>query len=184
MKIPFKLLTTLSLCAALSPFSTLAAEKASVQRLDQVERRGKRVMPFDLRLTTHVFNKTAFGGIQKVLVKNSADIEQLKLIRQHLQEIATQFQQGNYTSPAKIHGADMPGLKILKQAGKNQIKIDYLELTDGAQITYFSRQPKIIQAIQQWFEAQLSDHARHAVSEQQHHLIHKKLYSAQSPKTE
>ncbi len=172
MKTTLKFLTALSIPLILTPPSSVIAEAASVQRLDEVEQRGKQVMPFKLDRTLHVFNKTDFGGIQKILVKKPGDIQQLKSARQHLQEIAVQFQQGNYTSATKIHGANMPGLAALKKAQTKQIKIEYQQLKNGAQISYASHQPGLIHAIHQWFDAQLTDHARHAVSEHPHHRMH------------
>ncbi|MCK5729239.1 MAG: aspartate carbamoyltransferase [Methylococcales bacterium] len=149
--------------------STYAVEKASEARLDEVVRRGVHVMPFDLELTTHVFSKLPTGGIQKVIVKNPKNIQQIKLIREHLAQISCQFQQGNFSNPAKIHGNAMAGLKDLKKATPNQIKIVYKELPNGAKITYSTEIPLLTSAIHQWFDAQLSDHARHAISGHPHH---------------
>ena len=68
----------------------------------------------------------------------------------------------------------MPGLAELKTAKAGQIKIEYKELPDGAQITYSTEVPKFRQAIHQWFDAQLSDHARHAVPGHSHQQMHPK----------
>ena len=89
--------------------SCYAVEKASEKRLDEVTLRGAHVMPFDLDLTTHVFSKTAKGGVQQVVVKNPKDNAQIKLIREHLTKIAHEFRKVDYSGPAKIHGEDMPG---------------------------------------------------------------------------
>lgn len=39
----------------------------------------------------------------------------------------------------------------------------YRELPDGAEIAYATSIEKLKHAIHRWFDAQLSDHARHAV---------------------
>jgi len=62
----------LALIACL-PIAARSAEPASEQRLDEVEQRGARVMPFSLGQTTHYFTKTATGGVQQVLVKDAAE---------------------------------------------------------------------------------------------------------------
>ncbi len=151
----------------------IAQEKASEQRLDEIVQRGKHVMPFDLTQTTHIFSKTDNGGIQQVVVKNPANTEQIKLIRQHLSEITEDFKQRHFSGPTKIHGADMPGLKILQQTPTNQLDIIYQELPLGAQIIYSSNHSAVITAIHHFFDAQLTDHARHAIDgnsiHQQHH---------------
>jgi hypothetical protein len=145
-------------------------EKASEKRLDEVALRGRHVMPFSLEKTTHVFSKTTSGGIQQVIAKSPDDAEQIQLIRTHLAKIANEFQQGLFTDPKKIHGANMPGLETLKNTQAGQLVIRYKTLPAGAQIHYSSENPKLITAIHQFFDAQLKDHARHAISG---HAMHK-----------
>jgi len=142
-------------------------------RLDEVAQRGSHVMPFNLEQTTHIFSKTDQGGVQQVIVKDKANSEQIKLIREHLSKISHEFMQGDFSNPAKIHGDTMPGLAELRKAKQGDIKIDYKELADGAQITYSTSQPTLIEAIHQWFDAQLSDHARHAMPGHAGHSQHK-----------
>ncbi|MDP1557926.1 MAG: aspartate carbamoyltransferase [Nitrosomonas sp.] len=149
-----------------------AVEKADERRLDEVAERGTHVMPFDLDKTTHIFSKTDTGGIQQVIVKDKSDTEQINLIRSHLSEITEEFNQGNFSNPEKIHGATMPGLAEMKAAKSGQINIVYKELPDGAEITYTTHIEKLKLAIHQWFDAQLSDHARHAVPGHHHDSIH------------
>lgn len=146
-----------------------AVEKADEKRLDEVAERGAHVMPFDLEKTTHIFTKTDTGGIQQVIAKDKSDTAQIDLIRLHLSQITKEFQQGDYSNPEKIHGASMPGLAELKAAKSGQINIVYKELPDGAEITYSTHIEKLKLAIHRWFDAQLSDHARHAVPGGHHH---------------
>ena len=146
-----------------------AVEKADEQRLDEVAERGSHVMPFDLEKTTHIFSKTDTGGIQQVVAQDKSDAEQIYLIRSHLSAITKEFKQGNFSNPEKIHGTTMPGLAELKAAKSGQINIVYKELPDGAEITYSTHIEKLKLAIHRWFDAQLSDHARHAVPGGHHH---------------
>ncbi|WP_246598814.1 aspartate carbamoyltransferase [Methylogaea oryzae] len=113
--------------------------------------------------TVHVFDKTANGGLQQVVAKNAGDVEQIRLIREHLSHIAARFTQGDFSGPARIHGNAMPGLAAMS-AGAGQIRFVYGELPNGAQIDYSTDQPELVGAIHAYFDAQLSDHARHAVS--------------------
>ena len=151
-----------------------AVDPADENRLDEVAERGTHVMPFDLEKTTHVFSKIANGGIQQVIAKDKSDSEQIQLIRDHLLEISEEFRQGDFSKPAQIHGGDMPGLAELETANPGQIKIEYTALPDGAQINYSTKLPQFIRAIHQWFDAQLSDHARHAVPGHPHQHMHHK----------
>jgi hypothetical protein len=122
--------------------------------------------------TDPVFTKTDKGGVQQVIAKDSAQGEQIGLIREHLSKIAHEFAQGDFSDPTRIHGETMPGLAELKAAKPGAIRIEYRELAAGAQIGYATDAPGLVDAIHRWFDAQLSDHARHAVAGHPHHLMH------------
>jgi hypothetical protein len=47
----------------------------------------------------------------------------------------------------------------LEKAHPGQVRIEYKELPDGAQIEYSSDNPGLVKAIHRWFDAQLADHA-------------------------
>jgi hypothetical protein len=125
-------------------------------------------MPFRLDATTHVFNKTPTGGIQRVSVKDPNDAEQLRLVRRHLAEIAEHFAAGDFSDPTAIHGQEMPGLAQLKQARRGSVDVRYQDVSDGAQIEYATKDPALRSAIHAWFDAQLSDHGADA-TEVHHH---------------
>jgi hypothetical protein len=136
-----------------------AYEKASKARQEEVAKRGAQVMPFSLERTLHIFAKTKTGGVQQVIAKDPSDTGQITLIREHLSMISKQFAQGNFSAPASIHGNDMPGLADLEKARPGQLRIEYKELPDGAKIEYSSDNPRLVDAIHRWFDAQLADHA-------------------------
>jgi len=140
-------------------FGALAA--SSEERIHEMS---KHVMPFDMSKTVHVFRMTETGGVEKVLVRDAADTDQIALIRQHLKHEAVMFQHGNYSDPAKLHGADMPGLEEL-QADPGRIKVTYAELPEGAQITFETGDLALLTAIHRWFGAQLSEHGADARAE-------------------
>ena len=107
-------------------------------RQEHIHNMSHSVMPFDVSKTMHIFKMTEFGGVQRVVSKNPGDSDQIALIRQHLQHEADMFQAGNYSDPIKLHGADMPGLKELKD-GASRIKVTYATLPLGAEIIFESR---------------------------------------------
>ena len=139
-----------------------AQQPADSTRLDKVVERGKQVMPFNLEKTLHIFDKTETGGVQQVVAINATDAEQIRLIRQHLSAIAARFSQGDFSGPKRIHGNDMPGVAELSTAA-DRIRFDYQDLPNGGQIDYRSTDPQLIAAVHRYFDAQLKDHARHAV---------------------
>jgi hypothetical protein len=122
---------------------------------------GPDVMPFALAKTTHIFQMTEQGGIERVIVKDPADSEQIRLIQQHLQQEAAAFQKGDYSDPARLHGQGMPGLAAL-QAGVSRVKVSYATLPDGAEISFETTDIHLLTAIHQWFGAQLSEHGADA----------------------
>lgn len=130
-------------------------------RQELIHEKGSTVMPFDLDKTTHVFNQTETGGIQQIRVKDINDTEQIKLIREHLQEEEENFNSGNFEDPENLHGKEMPGLEVLRN-NPNRFSVEYIELEDGAQLTYTTENPEIIDAFHMWFMAQLMDHGSDA----------------------
>ena len=145
------------------------ADVAKAQREAEVAKRGKDVMPFRLPATTHIFSKTAEGGVQQVVARTATDTAQVKLVRQHLREIREQFLKGDYSGPAHIHGQDMPGLSDLKSAQPGQIAIAYKDIKGGAQLTYSTSEATLVAALHKWFDAQLSDHGKDAMAGHEHH---------------
>ena len=145
---------TIAGCAEADRSSELDGHQAEVAAA------GAQVMPFDLDATTHVFEKTEFGGIQEV-VADSVDPHQVALIREHLEEEAERFARGDFHDPAMIHGADMAGLHELV-LGHERLVIEYGETELGARIVYRAEEPELVSAIHDWFDAQLRDHGDHA----------------------
>jgi hypothetical protein len=142
---------------------------AEAQRQAEVSKLGKDVMPFTLAATTHIFSKSETGGTQQVVAKAAGDEAQIKLIRQHLNEIQAQFLKGDFSGPTHIHGQAMPGLAELKAAKPGQIAIDYKDIKDGAELTYTTSNAKMVAALHKWFDAQLSDHGKDAMEGHAHH---------------
>jgi hypothetical protein len=131
------------------------------QRQTGVEARGAHVMPFDQASTTHVFAKTADGGIETVTANDATDRGQIGLIRMHLEHEAQLFTSGDFRDPAAIHGKNMPGLAELER-GASHIDFTYAEAPSGANITYRTADAGLVAALHTWFDAQITDHGHHA----------------------
>ena len=130
-------------------------------RQAMVHEKGSHVMPFDLGATQHIFQMTDNGGIQLVVAKKGNDTDQIDLIRQHLELETVKFENGDFSDPASLHGATMPGIDELS---KNiaEIDIEYIEVPGGGQITFKADDIHLITEIHRWFGAQLSDHGSDA----------------------
>jgi hypothetical protein len=66
----------------------------------------------------------------------------------------------------------MPGLAGLKAAPKGKLRIAFREVPSGAELTYRTSDPALVQALHQWFDAQLSDHGADAMAGHDHHHHH------------
>jgi len=128
---------------------------------EHVHDQSHAVMPFDMTKTVHVFTMTESGGIERVIVKDERDHRQVMLIRQHLRKEAARFSEGDYSDPASLHGASMPGLKELR-AGRKRVAVSYADVPDGAQVTFRTTDSHLLTAIHRWFGAQLSEHGADA----------------------
>jgi len=155
--------------SVLSAALSLPAVAADEQRQAEVAKLGADVMPFSLKATTHIFTKSSDGGTQRVVAKNGADAQQVALVRDHLHDIQAQFLKGDFSGPSHIHGADMPGLAELQAAKPGQVRIDYKDVKAGAELTYRTADAKLVAALHQWFDAQLSDHGADAMAGPMHH---------------
>ena len=165
----------LSLGVCIAAVLSLPAVAADAQRQAEVARLGPDVMPFSLKATTHIFTKTAKGGVQRVVTKRGADAQQVKLVREHLHDIQTQFLKGDFSGPTHIHGAEMPGLAELQAAKPGQISIEYKEVAAGAELTYRTSDAKLVTSLHRWFDAQLSDHGPDAMAGHMHHHDHEAM---------
>ena len=149
--------------AALTACVAMSASAQTTQQ-EHVHQMSHGVMPFDMSKTVHVFKMTEQGGVERVVIREAAASDQIPLIQQHLQHEAQKFQKGNYSDPARLHGADMPGLKDLEE-GASQIRVSYAALPNGAEITFETTDLHLLTAVHRWFGAQLSEHGADAKPE-------------------
>ena len=158
------------LWAALLLFSTAAPalEKAN-PKSDEVQQRTQQVVPYALDQTQMTFSKTVHGGVQHVVAKSADNIQQIKLIQDNLLKMANDFRKGDFSVTEHIHGGIMPGLTQLKKAEADDIKYEYKALPNGAQIHYSTEYPQYVQALHEWFDAQISEHGIEAVPGQSMH---------------
>jgi len=149
--------------------TTLALEKTSQTSADEVHQRTQQVVPYALDQVLQTFSNTVHGGVQHVVAKSADNTEQIKLIQAHLLKIANEFRKGDFSVTERIHGADMPGLAQLKSAETDDIRFEYKALPNGAQIHYSTEYPQYVQALHEWFDAQMSEHGKEVIPE---HIKH------------
>lgn len=150
--------------AALVVFIIAQGGASAETEQERVHEMSHDVMPFDMSKTVHVFEMTESGGIQRVVARDASDAEQVGLIRQHLKHEAGKFDHGDYSDPARLHGAEMPGLAEL-QENASAVDVSYSELPAGGQLRFEAEDWTLVTAIHRWFGAQLSDHGADARAE-------------------
>ncbi len=128
---------------------------------EHVHRMSHSVMPFDVSKSLHIFRMTDSGGQLRVIARDPGDGRQVALIRQHLRHEAGRFQRGDYSDPATLHGAHMPGLAELR-AGASRIQVSYVDVPAGAALIFSTTDRHLITQIHRWFGAQLSEHGADA----------------------
>jgi hypothetical protein len=151
----------LALAVLLSGATAIAATTSDQEHVHQM---AHEVMPFDISRTLHIFRMTERGGVQQVVIRNKDASDQVVLIQQHLQHEAENFRKGDYSDPAHLHGAAMPGVKELEQ-GARHVKVSYAPLSNGGQITFDTSDVHLLTAVHRWFGAQLSEHGADAKAE-------------------
>lgn len=145
-----------------SATAALALENTSPTQAE-VDQRMQQVVPFALDQTLETFTRTVHGGVQHVVAKSPDNTRQIKLIQNHLIKIANEFRNGDFSVTERIHGADMPGLAILKTAKPDDIKFEYEPLPNGGQIHYSTEYPQYVQALHEWFDAQAKEHGNDVI---------------------
>jgi hypothetical protein len=159
-----KLAYTRRAAALVLVLSAVSVGACATTRQEHVHRMGHSVMPFDVSKVVHVFEMTETGGVMRVLARDPGATRQITLIQQHLADEAARFQQGDYGDPAKLHGADMPGLADL-EASAAGIRVTYSALPAGGEITFKTTDLHLLTAVHRWFGAQLSEHGADARAE-------------------
>lgn len=128
------------------------------------------LVSYDTQQALESFSKTVHGGIMHIVAKSADNIQQIKLIQQYLRQTAAEYKKGDFSSTERFHGADMPGLAQMKSAKADDIRYDYKTLQNGGQIHFSTEYPHLLNALHQWFDAQIKEHGSAALPEhEQHH---------------
>jgi hypothetical protein len=148
-------------CLAFTP-ATLAGMSheehlRSMQKDEELERRGALAMGFDQDKVVHHFLLRASGGSIVVTTRNRDDAESLAQVRSHLREITAAFGKGVFARPAETHGELPPGAAIMA-ANRRLIVYRYKERADGAEVVIESSDANTLEAIHEFLRYQIVEH--------------------------
>lgn len=132
-------------------------QQAADERFLEMNQRGARAMGFDQNKTTHHFRSYENGGAIEVTVKDPANTADLKAIREHLNKIAEEFANGDFSIPVMTH-AEMPSGASAMQTLRDRIKYQYEEVPNGARVHITTADPEALIAIHRFLFYQVKEH--------------------------
>ncbi len=133
------------------------AEKAKAAHQAEVNQRGAQAMGFSQTKTTHHFRLYADGGAIEVTAKRAKDLASRQQIRQHLQEIAQAFANGDFAKPQHTHVQVPPGVAEMTQL-KTEIAYRYEPLRRGGRVRLSTASPDARKAVHEFLRFQITDH--------------------------
>ena len=141
----------------------MAAAKANAVRADGSAEHGRHVdsrhdtfgMSHDQ--STHSFRLFADGGAIELRATKATDETTVAAIRGHLQEITRQFDKGDFSTPAFVHGYTPDGVAQLEQLRK-EISYRYEQLDSGGRIRITTKSADALAAIHAFMRFQVIEH--------------------------
>lgn len=121
-----------------------------------LQERGEVGMGVDQYASTHRFDILDDGG-RIELQYDSDDAEEIEKIRAHLQEIATAFAAGDFTTPEFVHAGEVPGVDVMR-AKRDVITYAYSPLPRGGEVRITTADAEAQEAIRHFMHFQRGDH--------------------------
>src|ERR1700682_4134980 len=115
------------------------------ESMEEMNKRGDRVMGFDHMQTTHHFLLARDGGVIQVESNDANDKESGDQIRSHLRHIAMMFSDGNFNAPMLVHAQNPPGVEVLKQL-KAEITYKFEQTKHGGRVRITTSNGEAIKA--------------------------------------
>jgi hypothetical protein len=137
-----------------------AQRKATAAHSDSafnaLQRRGARVMGVDQYTSSHRFEPLPDGG-RIELQRDVDDSVGVRTIREHLQRVAAQFVDGDFSASATVHARDVPGTAVMR-ARRSSISYEFHPLPRGGELRITTRDPEAIRAVHEFLAFQRGDH--------------------------
>lgn len=161
--LPFAALTLFVASTALAQHSAMPAGMTHDEHMAQMKKdaemkdHGNAAMGFDQDKTTHHFTMNADGGVIDVAAKDAADQVSIGQVRQHLQEIAVAFKQGDFGKPQATHSELPPGVPVMQRL-KEAITYTYYQTAGGGIVRIYTTNPEARAAIHEFLMYQVRAH--------------------------
>ena len=132
-----------------------------------VQQRGGMAMGVDQYASKHKFEVTSDGG-RIELQSDTDDSLAVAQIRAHLRLIQHAFAAGDFSTPAFVHGHEMPGTRVMAEK-RNEIAYSYADIPRGGEVRLTTKDLSAKNAIDQFLKAQGSEHHSPAGGEHSRH---------------
>jgi hypothetical protein len=150
------LLSLATACGGGHPPATAASRRADDSAFAAVQARGAHVMGVDQYTSSHVFEPLPDGG-RVELQRDGPDSAGAQQIGQHMQQIASAFQAGDFSLPGIVHAREVPGTALMA-AKRATIRYAVEMLPRGAAVRLRSSDPVAVRAIHEFLAFQGRDH--------------------------
>lgn len=107
--------------------------------------------------SAHSFRLFADGGAIELRANDANDRATIDAIRTHLQTIVAQFHDGDFSTPAFVHGYKPDGVAAMEHARKD-IAYRYEALERGGRIRITTRSAAALAAIHDFLRFQVAEH--------------------------
>lgn len=121
-----------------------------------MQARGRTAMGVDQYTSTHHFDDLSDGG-RITLERDVDDTAGVSQIQRHMREIASAFQQGDFSTPFFVHDTAVPGTAVMK-AKRGAIAYSAGDTRRGAFVRITTRDPAALRAVHDFLAFQRREH--------------------------
>jgi hypothetical protein len=107
--------------------------------------------------STHSFRLFADGGAIELRADRAGDDAAVTTIREHLQKVAGQFVEADYSTPAFVHGARPDGVPEMERL-RGAIAYRFEPLPAGGRIRIMTKSPEALAAVHAFLRFQVTEH--------------------------
>lgn len=107
--------------------------------------------------STHSFRLFADGGAIELRANDAADRATIDSIRTHLQQVAAQFKDSDFSTPAFVHGYRPDGVAQMERV-RSDIRYRYEPVETGGRIRIITRSAEALAAIHDFLRFQVTEH--------------------------
>ena len=107
--------------------------------------------------STHSFRLFADGGAIELRATDGKDDATIAAIREHLPEITKQFEKGDFSTPAFVHGYPPDGVAQLEQL-RGEITYRYQKRDGGGRIRITTKNAAALAAVHAFLRFQVIEH--------------------------